>query len=538
MNEPSGVMIKPTNPFCGASLTDFYQITMAYALWKNDRVNEPAVYDLFFRKCPFGGQYVVFAGLSEALALINTFHFTKSDVEFLRTTLPQCEEEFWSWLSQLDCSEIQVLAQEEGSVVFPHVPLMSIKGPMGVAQLLETTILNCINFPSLVATNAARFRRAVGVGKGIQLIEFGLRRAQGPDGALSASRWIHVGGFDSTSNVLAGKMFGIPLRGTHAHSYVQSFTSLDQLSIRTLDGCDLVQAACSYRSKLFVGTNEGELSAFCSYALAFPKSFFALIDTYDVLTSGAPNFICVALALDDLGYRAVGVRIDSGDLAYLSREVRSMLVNVSRNTCRPWISSMTIMASNDINEEVLYSLAEQDHSITAFGIGTHVVTCQAQPALGCVYKLVSCSNEARMKFSEDRSKCTIPEAKSAFRLFGKDGLAILDLLMVDGENPPVPGEPILCQAPYDSQKRVLVTPSRVVNLLKTVWNGSSDSRQIVIDLPSVDFLRSKVFHCVNLLRPDITRAVNPTPYKVSVSHNVMRCIQVLQDKEIPIKRLS
>jgi nicotinate phosphoribosyltransferase len=245
--------------------------------------------------------------------------------------------------------------------------------------LLETTLLNLVNYPSLVATNAARMRLAAGPNK--SLLEFGLRRAQGPDGALSASKYAYIGGFDGTSNVLAGKLFGIEVKGTHAHAYVMSYTNISQLRKTTIPSktdpnieIEFVSLVLKYRVDLNfeLTTNEGELAAFASYAQAFPDGFLALVDTYDTIKSGVPNFICVALALRQLGYQAKGVRLDSGDLAYLSRQTRQKFRDVDALLGLNFLTLMNIVASNDINEGVLLSLNREGHEIDTFGIGTHL----------------------------------------------------------------------------------------------------------------------------------------------------------------------
>jgi nicotinate phosphoribosyltransferase len=240
---------------------------------------------------------------------------TDEEIDFVRDSLPGCEEAFCDYLRGLDCSDIEVYAISEGSVVFPKVPLLRIEGPVAVVQLLETPFLNLINYASLVATNAARHRFVAGKSK--LLLEFGARRAQGPDGAISASKYCYLGGFDATSNVAAGKLFGIPLRGTHSHAFVSSFMSLDEIVDKVLRSSDgkstckdficLVQTCLtkiqnsSSLQGIFSETNQSELAAFISYALAFPNSFLALVDTYDVMKSGIPNFCAVALALNELG---------------------------------------------------------------------------------------------------------------------------------------------------------------------------------------------------------------------------------------------
>jgi nicotinate phosphoribosyltransferase len=341
---------KPTNSLVSPLLTDMYQITMAYGYWKSGRHAESSVFELFFRKNPFKGEFTIFCGMDEVLKFINTFKFSPSDIAYLRTVLPQAEEEFFAYLAALDCSEMRIFACKEGSVVFPRIPLIRLEGPLIVGQLLETTLLCLVNYPSLICTNAARFCLAAGKDK--EMLEFGLRRAQGPDGGFSASKYSIVGGFDGTSNMQAGKLLGVKVKGTHGHSYVQAFTALSDLKVTTLAGVDFLEKVLSYRRALDWGeTNDGELAAFISYAISFPNVFLCLVDTYDTLASGVKNFILVALALDDLKYEPRGIRLDSGDLAYLSLECAKVFQDVSANLFkREFFAKLSIVASNDINE--------------------------------------------------------------------------------------------------------------------------------------------------------------------------------------------
>ncbi len=278
-------------------LTDLYQITMAYAYWKANRREDRAVFDLFFRKNPFHGEFTIFAGLSECLKFLENFRYTESDIEYLRNTLPpNVEPAFYDYLSNLTCEDVKIWALKEGTIAFPRIPLIRIEGPLILAQLLETTFLTLVNFASLVATNAARYRIATGKNN-IKLLEFGLRRAQGPDGGLSASKYAYIGGFDGTSNVLAGKLFNIPVKGTHAHAYVTSFTGAEDLENATIahkddpenEESDFYGKCVEWRTKLAQHlrilneeAHDGELAAFASYAVAFPDGFLALVDTYDV----------------------------------------------------------------------------------------------------------------------------------------------------------------------------------------------------------------------------------------------------------------
>ncbi|KAG7637175.1 Nicotinate phosphoribosyltransferase family [Arabidopsis thaliana x Arabidopsis arenosa] len=477
----------PTNPMVTPLLNDLYQFTMAYAYWKAGKHNERSVFDLYFRKNPFGGEYTVFAGLEECVKFLANFKLTDEEIDFVQECLPGSEEAFCDYLRGLDCSDVEVYAIPEGSVVFPKVPLMRVEGPVGVVQLLETPFLNLVNFASLVATNAARHRFVAGKSK--SLLEFGARRAQGPDGAISASKYCYLGGFDATSNVAAGKLFGIPLRGTHSHAYVSSFMSTDEIVdkvLRSADGkttCeDFVSHVQTWLKKIqyspslsgiFSETNQSELAAFTSYALAFPKTFLALVDTYDVMKSGIPNFCAVALALNDFGYKALGIRLDSGDLAYLSREARNFFCTVERELKVPGFGKMVVTASNDLNEETIDALNKQGHEVDAFGIGTYLVTCYSQAALGCVFKLVEINNQPRIKLSEDVTKVSIPCKKRSYRLYGKEGYPLVDIMTGENEPPPKVGERLLCRHPFNESKRAYVVPQRVEELLKCYWRGSA-----------------------------------------------------------------
>ncbi|XP_050440639.1 nicotinate phosphoribosyltransferase isoform X2 [Adelges cooleyi] len=527
-------------------LTDLYQITMAYAYWKSQKTSDTAVFDLFFRHNPFQGEFTIFGGLEECLRFLENFRYSDSDIEYLKTTLPSTiEQSFFTYLKELTAKDVTLYAIDEGSVVFPRVPLIRVEGPLIVTQLLETTLLTLVNFSSLMATNAARYRMAAG--DNVSLLEFGLRRAQGPDGGLSASKYAYIGGFDGTSNLLAGKMFNIPVKGTHAHAYITSFSNPSELKTKTLRNLnngkeqDLIDLTLSWRAKASKLLNicesqasDGELAALVSFAIAFPEGFVALIDTYDVNKSGILNFCAVALALNDLGYKAIGVRIDSGDLAYLSNKSRETFVSIAKEFNLPWFANLTIIASNDINEETIWSLNDQKHSIDCFGIGTHLVTCQRQPALGCVYKLVEVNGLPRIKLSQDGGKITMPGKKDAFRLFGGDGYALIDLLVMSVEDPPAAKTKLLCRHPFDQKKRAFVVPSAVKPLQKVYWNNG----QITQYLPDLKEIREHVQESLRTIRPDIKRNLNPTPYKVSVSNNLYEYMHELWMQNTPIGELS
>ncbi|ETO29791.1 nicotinate phosphoribosyltransferase-like isoform 1, partial [Reticulomyxa filosa] len=473
---------------------------------------------------------------------------------------------------------LKVYAIREGDVVFSRVPMIRVEGPVAMCQLIETTLLNCVNFASLIATNAARMREAVIGKKPIQMLEFGLRRAQGPDGAMSASQYAYLGGFDSTSNVLAGINYDIAISGTHAHSFVTTFSSLDQLQfvnpkIQCKDGKDLKTRAVEYRKLLNEeeSSNEGELTAFIAYANAFPTHFLALIDTYNTLDSGLINFMSVALALHEAKCEPIGVRLDSGDLSYLSQKCREYFRRVSQQFQVPF-ENLTIVASNDINEEILYSLNVClliDWLVDAFGIGTNLVTCQKQPALGCVYKLVAIDGLARIKISEEIGKMTLPGTKSAYRLYIHNNEPLIDLLVLDDEANESPTEKkksrslleakqvIRCYHPSNDLKRVDVVPDRIEPLLIKVQNDNMQKKKnslrkeklekedervwdgkLVYKSPSLKERRAFCMERVKTLRSDYKRVVNPTPYKVSISKKLKDVMKDLIEKETPVRTIQ
>lgn len=549
----------PRNNFVTPLLTDLYEITMAYAYFREGRHLLPATFDLFFRKNPFQGEYTVFAGLTEVLHFVQEqFRFTAEHCAFIRQHEVFAEAEqleaFLAFLQSDECSGqvVQLRALPEGSVCFPLEPLVRVDGPLAVCQLLETTLLTLVNFPSLVATNAARHR--VAVGDRVQLVEFGLRRAQGPDGGMTASRYAYLGGFDATSNVMAAFTYGIPCRGTHAHAFVQSFvrpaqappvdagasterSALALLAYRYRD--EIVDPALRQSFQLSAkAANESELEAFIAYAAAFPRAFLALVDTYDSLGSGVPNFLAVALALEHQGYKPLGIRIDSGDLAYISSQARRIF-----DVVKPG-NKYIIFASSDIHEDTLYALKEQGHAIDAFGVGTHLVTCQKQPALGCVFKLVQVDQTPCIKVSEDPNKTTIPGRKRVYRLYGRDpSVSMIDLMMLDSEPEPQPGERILCCHPYEEHKRCYMTPSRVEEILHLrLINGTVMPEDALASTASdrdrLQLARRRCREQVQALRYDYKRPLNPTPYKVSVSAALFKLVHQLWLSELTIRELS
>jgi nicotinate phosphoribosyltransferase len=520
-----------------ALLTDLYQITMAYAYWKSGRHNDESVFELFFRKNPFEGEFTVFAGLDDVLRFLNTFGYSADDCAALAERFPSWDAEFWVYLQSLTAKDLKLYAIKEGSVVFPRVPLLRVEGPIALCQLLETTLLVLCNYASLLTTNAARHRLAVGPHR--TLLEFGMRRAQGPDGAMSASRYAYLGGFDGTSNVKAGLMFSLAMSGTHAHSFVAAFSSFAEVKCTTLEHAttgekvEFVAKVLEYRSRLNrPNTNTGELAAFTAYAQAFPTAFLALVDTYDTLQSGLWNFLAVALALQELGYKPRGLRLDSGDLAYLSRRCRKAFVDVSEQFGVEF-QSLTIVASNDLSEKILWALKEQGHEINSFGIGTNLVTCSVQPALGGVYKLVEVNGNARMKISQDHAKVTIPGSKAGYRLYNSAGEPVLDYMTHASAPAPETDVRVLCRHPFDANKRVYVTPSRVEPLHDLVWDGA-----LTAPLECLDTRRARVAQQLGALRDDYLRRINPTPYKISLSPELFTYMHDLWLHESPIVELA
>jgi nicotinate phosphoribosyltransferase len=376
-----------------ALLTDLYQLTMAYGYWKAGVSNKEAVFNLFFRKNPFKGGFTIAAGLGYAVDYLDNFKFDTSDIEYLSSLKGNDEKvlfdkEFLKFLLDLRfCCDIDAIP--EGTTVFPLEPLIRVQGPIIQCQLLETVLLNIINFQTLIATKAARVCQAAG---GEPVLEFGLRRAQGMDGALAATRAAYIGGCSATSNVLAGKIFNIPVKGTHAHSWVMSF--------------------------------DDELESFKAYAKAMPNNCVFLVDTYDTL-EGVHKAVKAGKWLQENGYEMMGIRLDSGDLAYLSIEARKILDQAGfKNT--------KIVASNDLDENIIASLKEQGAQIGIWGVGTKLITANDQPALGGVYKLTAIREQGqdwkyKVKVSEQAIKVSNPGIQQV-RRFVRSAEAIADVI--------------------------------------------------------------------------------------------------------------
>ena len=377
-------------------LTDLYELTMMQGYFKTGN-QDTVVFDAFYRANPDNGGYAICAGLAQIIEYIEQLHFDSSDISYLRS-LGMFEEDFLSYLETFHFSG-DLYAVPEGTVIFPREPLVKVIAPIMEAQLIETAILNILNHQSLIATKAARVCYAA---QGDGVMEFGLRRAQGPDAGVYGARAAVIGGCSGTSNVLCGKLFGIPVKGTHAHSWIMSFPD--------------------------------EFTAFSTYAKYYPESCILLVDTYDTLKSGVPNAIRVFQQMREQGIALVnyGIRMDSGDLAYLSKKARKMLDQAG-------FFDAVISASNDLDEYLIENLKAQGAAITSWGVGTNLITSKNCPAFGGVYKLAAIQNQQgefipKIKLSENTEKVTNPGNKTIYRIYEKDsGKIKADLICLEGE---------------------------------------------------------------------------------------------------------
>lgn len=520
-----------------ALLTDLYQFTMAYGYWRSGRQREPAEFELFFRDTPFEGGFSLYCGLQEVLLYLRTFRLSDEEIAYVESALPSTvDKAFFEYLKTVDASEVTVKSMAEGSVVFAREPLMQVRGPLLVVQLLETTLLCLVNFASLVATNAARMRSAAGPDK--KLLELGLRRAQGPNGGISASKYSYIGGFDFTSNVLAGKLYDIPVAGTVAHSYVSSFSSIEEVHPRMLEPASGKEPAVDFMCLVEIWlarvcqllevapeqVHRGELAAFVSYGVAFPLNFLVLVDTYCVRRSGVPNFCAVALALHQLGYQAVGVRLDSGNLAKQSVEIRSTFRACAKHFNVPAFEKLSIAISNNVSEKSLLQLNKEDNEIDVIGVGTNLVTCPLQTSLGCVYKLVLVNGCPRMKLSEDQDKMTIPGRKTVYRLHDCHGHPFLDLLALEDEPPPSVGQEMELHVLGRWEETRKVTPGATEVLHRVYFKDG----QICQHLPSISDVKAHVQHSLNMLPSEHRKLHNPKPYKVALSEKLYHLLNNLR----------
>jgi nicotinate phosphoribosyltransferase len=456
-------------------LTDFYELTMAQAYRSSGRAATEAVFHLFFRKNPFGGGFAVACGLARVLEFLSSFSLGEEDLAFLAAQVgndgrPLFDRDFLRELAglRLVCD---VDAVPEGTVVFPYEPLVRVRGPLLQAQLVESALLNFVNFETLIATKAARVVLAA---RGDEVIEFGLRRAQGPDGGVSASRAAYVGGCAATSNVLAARLLGVPVTGTHAHSWVMAFDS--------------------------------ELAAFEAWARAQPNNSVFLVDTYDSL-DGVRHAAEVALQLRERGHEAIGIRLDSGDLAYLSIEARKILDAAS-------LAAVKIVASNDLDEHLIASLKEQGARIDVWGVGTRLVTGGDEAALGGVYKLGAVREpggtwQHRVKVSEQAAKTSNPGIQQIRRFSGPGGF-LADVIF--DEETGLADAPVVVD-PLDATRRKRLAPGTASEdlLLPVVRAG-----RVVYEPPPLAAVRARARQQIERLHPGIRRFVNPHQYPVGL----------------------
>ena len=463
-----------------ALLTDLYQLTMAQAYFESDLKDAEACFHLYFRDNPFQGGYTVACGTGQIADIVSALHFSDSDIYYL-SSLPAprggklFSKEFLDYLKDFS-PRFDIAAVDEGEIVFPREPLVRVSGPIIDCQILETCLLNLVNFQTLIASKTSRVVLAA---KGGPVAEFGLRRAQGPDGGLSASRAAYVGGCTSSSNVLAGKMFGIPVSGTHAHSWVMAF--------------------------------ESELEAFRAYARIFPKNCILLVDTYSV-ESGVKNAITVAKEMEERGDKLIGIRIDSGDLAELSKLARKMFDEAE-------LEYVKISVSNDLDEYTISSLLAQGAPIDLWGVGTKMVTAYEQPALAGVYKLsaIRKSPEAAwkpvLKMSEQMYKLTIPGVLELRRYFDKDNKAVGDMIcdtsFIDGD------EHVIID-PMDSTLSLSLKDYEYEELLKPVCEAG----KIVAGVPDLDKAQARVKTSLDRFDHTVKRFLNPQVYPAGIERGL------------------
>jgi nicotinate phosphoribosyltransferase len=457
-----------------ALLTDLYELTMAYAYWKTGTHRKDAAFHLFFRKAPFQSGYTIAAGLSDAIAWLRGLRFADEDLAYLASLTGNdgarlFADEFLRYLREFTFT-CEVDAIPEGTVVFPNEPLLRVQGPIIQAQIIETALLNFLNFQTLIATKAARVCLAA---QGEPVLEFGLRRAQGVDGALAASRAAYIGGCAATSNVLAGQIFGMPVKGTHAHSWVMSF--------------------------------DEELESFRAYAEAMPNNCVFLVDTYDTL-EGVQRAIEVGRWLRERGHEMVGVRLDSGDLAYLSIEARRMLDEAG-------FSKATIIASNDLDEHIIASLKQQNARINVWGVGTKLVTAFDQPALGGVYKLAAVRApggawEFKVKLSEQAIKVSNPGIQQV-RRFSRAGEFIGDMIY-NVITPPTAR--VIVDPTNTTRRKAMPADATSEDLLVPIFRGG----ELVYREPALDEIRARARDQLSRLYAGTKRLLNPHEYPVGL----------------------
>lgn len=457
-------------------LTDLYELTMAYGFYKHKKHEEEAVFDIFFRQNKLI-TYSLAAGLQQAMDYLLNWRFSAEDMDYLRS-LKLFEEDFLRYLQKMRFTG-DVYAVREGEPVFPGEPILTVKAPLIQAQFAETALLNIINHQTLIATKASKICRAAGEGA---VMEFGLRRAQGPDAGIYGARAAVIGGCSSTSNVIAGQLFGIPVSGTMAHSWIMDFDS--------------------------------EYEAFKAYAASYPDNCLLLVDTYDTLRSGVPNAIKVFKELAAAGHRPRGIRLDSGDFAYLSKKARKMLDAAG-------FPDAIICASGDLDEYSMTSLMQQGAKIDLWGVGTKLITSQEMPALGGVYKLAAVVREdgtmiPKIKLSDNAAKITNPSFKNLFRLYDKEsGMAIADLITMR-EEAVEEEQPLTIFHPLETWKRTTVKNFRAEPLLHTIVKRG----KLVYEFP--ELMEVQAFSKAELSKfwEEYLRLDMPELYKVDLSEQL------------------
>jgi len=453
-------------------LTDFYELSMMQGYFLQ-RENPAVVFDMYFRRQPFGGGFSVFAGLDSVLSHISSLSFSQEDLAYL-DSLGSFHKEFLDELARFRFRG-DIWAMEEGTLAYPGEPLVRVHGSLIEAQLVESALLAILNFQTLIATKTSRIRLAADGGA---IVEFGLRRAQGVDGALSASRAAFIGGSAATSNTLAGKLYGIPVRGTMAHSWIMAFAS--------------------------------EREAFEKYAATYPDATVLLIDTYDTLGSGIENAIKVGKSLHASGHGNFGVRLDSGDLEYLSKRVRERLDAAGLTEAR-------IMASNELDEYIVHQLVTRGAPIDAWGVGTHLVTGGGDPALTGVYKI--CARRSgvvwipTIKVSNNPEKVTNPGIKQVWRFTNSEGSPLADLIGLD-DDPPAPGAVHRFHHPTGDSRFFTLGDYAGITPLLTL--RMKDGR-ILADSPRVQALQARAMAELDRLDDTYKRLINPHVYRVSLS---------------------
>ncbi|HHY83545.1 MAG TPA: nicotinate phosphoribosyltransferase [Clostridiales bacterium] len=456
-------------------MTDLYQLTMMYGYYKTNTHKRQAVFDLFFRKPNNNSSYAIAAGLEQVIDYIENLHFDKEDIDYLNS-LNLFNDEFLDMLRELHFTG-DIYAVPEGTVVFPNEPMVRVKAPLMEAQLIETALLNIINHQTLIATKASRVVMAA---QGGSVLEFGLRRAQGPDAGIFGARAAIIGGCSATSNVLTGQMFGIPVKGTHSHSWVMSFPD--------------------------------ELTAFRAYADAFPDSCLLLVDTYNTLKSGLPNAITVFKELREKGYEPMGIRLDSGDLAYLSKKARIMLDEAG-------FPNAKIVASNDLDEELIWDLKAQGAKIDIFGVGTSLITSRDCPALGGVYKMsaeeINGVMVPKIKISENPDKITNPGYKKVVRIYNGGHKAVADLIMLDEEEIDT-SKPLTIFDPVDTWKRMTIRHYSIKELLVPIFVKGKR----VYKTPALMDIQAYAKSELDTLWDEYKRLKNPHVYKVDLSQKL------------------